>query len=360
MVKIILSLFAALLTMFAVDAQAKTITDIFGRKVDVPDRVERIVALGSTMSFVTYLKAQNLAVGVEDYDKKEKFTKPYIYVNREAVKDLPVVAKGGPARSVNIEAVIGVRPDVVFLNSLDQNEAEQLQTKLRIPVVALSYGLPEFELNTFYASLRVTGDVLGKQNRAAELIKYTDGLLKELAQTKSAGKRAYIGGISFKGFHGIDSTSADFIPFKMAKIVNAADVTGKQGQIFVNKEFIIGMNPPLIFIDGNGLAMVKKNFDEDKQFYSRLNAFNTGEVYLVLPDTSYFVNPEVMFANAFVMAKAAYPSQFAKMIPEKKADEIFTFFNGKPLYKLLEADAGGYKRVKISDGEMVFDNIKAK
>ena len=340
----------------AVSAFAGTVTDALGRKVEVPDKVERIVALGSSMSFVTYLRAQKLVAGVEDFDKKPKFTKPYIYANREMFKSLPVVAKGGPGRSVNIEAVIGVRPDVVFLNSLDQSEAEQLQAKLRIPVVALTYGLPSFELDKFYASVRVAGEVLSRQKRAEEVVRYTDSLIKQLK--KGAGKNAYIGGVSFKGFHGIDSTSADFIPFNLTGIANVADGTGKKGQIFVNKEFIIAKDPKLIFIDGNGLAIVKKDFADNRQFYSMLSAFKSGEVYTVLPDTSYFVNPEIMLANAFVMAKAAYPAEYKKLDVVKKADEIIAFYNGKPLYKALAADSTEYGRLKLAGLELVFEHAK--
>ncbi|MCD8490428.1 MAG: hypothetical protein LRY51_00165 [Geovibrio sp.] len=52
-----------------------------------------MISIGSSMAFVTYLRAQNLAVGVEDVEKAADYTKPYIQANFETVKDLPVIAK---------------------------------------------------------------------------------------------------------------------------------------------------------------------------------------------------------------------------------------------------------------------------
>ncbi|MGE4318700.1 MAG: ABC transporter substrate-binding protein [Deferribacterales bacterium] len=348
------------LLLTAVCAQAAVVTDALGRKVEVPDKINRIVALGSSMAFVSYLNCQNMVVGVEDFDKREKFVKPYIYLNRELVKDLPVVAKGGPGRMVMPEQVIRVKPDVVFLNSLDKAEAEMLQRKLNIPVVGLSYGLPAFDIITFYDSIRVTAKVLKKEKRAEELVGYIDRLLKDLDSAPEKQVKAYIGGISFKGFHGLDSTSADFIPFKMADITNAADTTGKKGQIFVSKEFVLASNPEMIFIDGNSLPLVEEDIASNPAYYARLKAFSSGKVYLVVPDTSYFVNPELMFANAFLMAKAAYPQNYKNIDPVKKADEILTMFFGKPLYAELEKDSKGYKKIDIKDGRMVLKEIEKK
>ncbi|HAL86409.1 MAG TPA: ABC transporter substrate-binding protein, partial [Deferribacteraceae bacterium] len=47
-------------------AWAKTVTDVFGRAVEVPDKVERVIGIGSSLSFVTYLGAQEMIAGVED------------------------------------------------------------------------------------------------------------------------------------------------------------------------------------------------------------------------------------------------------------------------------------------------------
>lgn len=331
-------------------AQAKTVTDMQGRKVTVPDRVERLIALGSSMSFVTYMKAQNLAVGVEDIDKRANFPKPYIYANMEMVKNLPVVGRGGPAQSYNVEAIIGLKPDVVFINAEDGTVADMLYRKLKIPVVAVSYGRGSFDLKTYMQSITFTGEVLGRQKRAAELNAYIKKIISRLNIDVPQKTQAYVGGIAYKGFQGIDSTAGDFLPFNIAKISNLAHKAGKRSQMFVNKEFIVSISPPLVFLDAEGLTVMQKQFRDDPQLFGKLPAFKNGRVYLMLPNTAYYVNPEVMLANSFMAAKAAYPQKYADIDPAAEADRVFTAFVGVPLYKQFEKDTGGYRKVVLKDG----------
>jgi iron complex transport system substrate-binding protein len=338
----------ALIFLIAGFAQAKNIKDVLGRKVTVPDRVTRLIALGSSMTFVTHMRAQNLAVAVEDIDKRANFPKPYIYANMELVKNLPVVAKGGPAQSYNVEAIISHKPDVVFINTEDKTIPDMLQRKLRIPVVAVGYGGRSFDLKAYMDSITLTGEVLGRQKRAAEVNAYINNIVSRLSIEPSQRVSAYVGGIAYKGFQGIDSTSGNFLPFNIAKVDNLGKKAGKNSQIFVNKEFVLSLSPQVIFLDGEGLTILQKQFRDDPLLFEKLPAFKNGKVFLLLPNTAYYVNPEVMLANAFMVAKAAYPERYASLNPAAEADKIFEMLNGAALYGQFEKDTGGYRRVSLS------------
>ncbi len=351
---------AAVLLIFCAffSAQAKTVTDMQGRKVTVPDKVERLIALGSSMSFVTYMKAQNLAVGVEDINKRANFPKPYIYANMEMVKNLPVVGRGGPAQSYNVEAIVSLKPDVLFINSEDSTVADMLQRKLRIPVVAVSYGRGSFDLKTWMQSITLAGEVLGRQKRGAELNTYIKNIISRLNIDVPQKAQAYVGGIAYKGYQGIDSTAGDFLPFNIAKVSNLAMKAGKRSQMFVNKEFIVSLSPQLVFLDGEGLAIMQKQFRDDPQLFGKIPAFKNGKVYLLLPNTAYYVNPEVMLANAFMVAKAAYPEKYAAIDPVAEADKVFGTFVGAALYKQFEKDTGGYRKVVLKDGGLGLEPLE--
>lgn len=312
---------------------SKQVTDAFGRIVDVPLKVERLVALGSSMAFVTYLGAQNLAVGVEDIEKTS-LTKPYAMINKELVKDLPIVCKGGAVRIPDYERILSLKPDIVFILSVDSGEPDLVQRKLGIPVVAVSQGFPNFDEEVFLASIILTGEVLDRQSRAQELVQGVRALADEFHYRPDSADqaKAYVGGLSYKGHQGINSSTGKFFPFALAQIANVVDVTGRSGHCFVEKEFLLGANPSLIFVDGNGLPLIAENLKIDPGYYTRLQALRTGQAWLTLPHTSYFSNPELFYINAFFMAKVAYPEHYPDLDPVAKADEIFTLFNGTPLY----------------------------
>ncbi len=348
----------ALLVLFCpIEASAggKTISDAFGRKVEIPSEVRRVVALGSSMAFITYLEGQDLVVGVEDIDKTDA-AKPYVMLNRERFNNLPVVGKAGAVRIPNYEQIVSLKPDVVFILSVDGSEPDLLQRKLRIPVVAVSQGFPAFDQDVFINSIRLTGEVLNRQERAETLVRGIAALNGQLNYSPAPGEQAiaYVGGLSYKGNQGINSTAGNFFPLRLARIANLADSTGREGHQFVSKEFLIASNPPLIFIDGNGLPLIREGIRDDHEYFERLKALKNGNAWLLLPHTSYFNNPEILYINAFFMAKAAYPEHYAKMDPEAWADKIFILFNGSPMYKQFTEKTGAFGRMVLSEGNLEY------
>lgn len=53
------------------DDGSRIVVDAMGRRVEVPPahQVRRVIALGSSMAFVTFMGAQDRVVGVEDLEK---------------------------------------------------------------------------------------------------------------------------------------------------------------------------------------------------------------------------------------------------------------------------------------------------
>lgn len=354
MAKHLIALGALLLALIAAQLEAKTITDASGRSLEVPERVNRLIALGSSMAFVSYLNARDIVVGVEAIDKRDDIVKPYIVVNRDEFKELPVVGTGGSMRIHNHEEIIKLKPEVVFLMTTTPGEADALQKKIRIPVVVLSSGSPAFDQKTFLHSIRLAGDILDRRDRAQELTGYLLSLPEQLPFRAEKGSvaGAYVGGLSSRGNRDLTSTTTDSWPMRLAGIRNFMDGLGHRGQIFINKEHLLTMNPPLIFIDGNGLPLIRESVRKDPGFHARLKAFKNKDVWLVLPHTSYLSNPEILYINAFLMAKAAYPEHYGHIDPRTKADEVFNMFFGRPLYQYYYEKFGGFGRLELKGSEV--------
>jgi len=68
-----------------------------------------------------------------------------------------------------------------------------------------------------------------------------------------------------------------------------------------------------------------------------LSAAKEGRVYGVLPYNFYSTNYETVLADAYFIGKTLYPDRFADVDPVKKADEIYTFFLGKPVFSDLNS-----------------------
>jgi len=331
------------------------VTDLLGRKVEIENKKnKRLVAIGpGALRLVLYVNGTNNIVGVENAEKAwEEGSRTYIMAYPE-LKKLPVIGQGGADSSPDPEKLISVKPDVIFAASfLDKAQADSLQQKTRIPVVVLDYGTKLLFDENVYKSLRLIGKIVGKQQRAEDLINYMQrckAFLNERTKNIPASKKpkVYVGGISFKGGHGFESTWGKYFPFLAINALNVADSANKEGWFMVEKEKILEWDPDIIFIDEANLELVKQDYKKNPEFYKSLSAFKNGRVYGQLPYNFYWTNIDTVLADTFWIAKVVFPDRFRDVDPVKRADEIYKFFLGKPLYSKMAKKFGGFVKIKL-------------
>lgn len=345
----------SLILLLAANLWSLTITDLTGRRVTVPDKSKRIVCTGpGALRLIVYLRAQDRVIGIEKIERDYPKGRPYIIANLRLIK-LPIFAKGGPPgqNPLNKEKLVLLNPDLIFATYINRGAADRLQNKLKIPVVALSYGeLATFDDAALFKSLKIAGKILSRVKRAENIINYIKGLENDLnirTQNIPENKRptAYIGGIGYKGAHGIDSTMARFPTFLAIKAKNPVDKIKFRGWISIDREKLLQWNPDFIFLDEGGLKIMLNDVRRNPSFYRSLKAVREGKVYGLLPFNYYTTNIEIALANAYFAGKVLYPERFTDISPEKKADEILSFFVGRPVYKDMKKDYGGYIKINL-------------
>jgi iron complex transport system substrate-binding protein len=246
-----------------------------------------------------------------------------------------------------------VKPDVIFLTYVTKEKADDIQQKTGIPVVVLSYGkLGTFSNEDLFKSLKIAGKILNKEDRAEEVIEFIKDCQNDLNnRTKDIPDdkkpTVYVGGVAFKGMHGIDSTQCKYPPFMAVNAKNVADELGKVGYIKIDREKLLEWNPDIIFIDEFSLKLIKEDYSKNPEFYNSLKAFKTGNVYGLLPYNFYMTNVGTALADAYYIGKVLYPERFNDINPEEKADEIYTFLVGKPVYEQMKKQFGGFKKLEF-------------
>ncbi|MCF8067101.1 MAG: iron ABC transporter substrate-binding protein [Desulfobacterales bacterium] len=342
-----------LLLMFSASTEAraeKQITDAAGKIIVIPEKVDHIICSGSgCLRLVTYLGAQDLVVGVDDIENlNNKFdARPYSLANPQ-FKDLPVF---GGFRGQDVpEKIISLPtlPQVIFKTYASSGyDPTKLSKKTGIPVITLEYGDLAHNRKDFYTALTILGRALDRETRAGELIAFFDGQIKELENlTKNVPnawkKTCFVGGIAFKGPHGFQSTEPQYPPFQFINaenIAKPADNAKKLRQCNFSKEKILTMNPEVLFLDLSTLQMGEDQGGlyelRNDLVYRELTAVQNGNVFGVLPYNWYSQNSGSILADAWFIGKILYPKQFMDIVPEKKADEIYTFLLSKPMFKQM-------------------------
>jgi len=349
----------------AVESGELTLTDGFGREVTIPKNVEAVVCSGGgCLRYLVYLQAQDDVVGVDSLEKEKSEVegRPYVLANPQ-LKDYPLI--GEFRGNDDPEKIISISPQVILKTGTSGQstasngaDADALQNKTGIPVVMFPYGSlkNEEQKAEIYSSLRIMGQVVGKQERAEEVINYINATMQDLENRtadipESERKTAYIGGVSMAGAHGIISTEPVYPPFLW---VNANNVAAGMGadHADIAKEALVDWDPEYIFVDvgtlllGNEGAIGELKNDTS---LAGLSAVKNKKVYGVIPYNYYSTNYESVLANAYFVGKVLYPDRFKDIDPEAKADEIYTFFVGKPVFSDLNKQHAnlGFKQIPL-------------
>jgi len=324
------------------------ITDMLGRVIEVPRDINKIVGIeAGALRLLVYLECTDLVVGIEDVELESG--KPYNFAHPELF-ELPLI---GPIHGGDAELIMKQNPDIIFWTYTTTGDADELQEKTGIPVVAINYGDLDDSRDTFFEALRLIGSILDKNNRAEELIKYINQIITDLDDrtaniSEDQKLKTYVGGIGHRGAHGILSTEATYAPFLFVNTINVANELG-MNHAFIDQEKLIEWNPDIIFIDEGGYLL---SIEDVKGIsYKSVTAIENNNLYGVIPYNSYTINIGTVLANAYYIGTVLFPDEFSDINVEEKADEIYQNFVGKGVYKDMETMFGGFKKITLGEND---------
>ncbi len=327
-------------------AQIK-ITDLSGRHISVPKKPARIVCIApGCLRLIVYMQEQDKLVGIEKIEKQQAHGRPYWLAHPE-LKKLPVIGPGGIS-SINqkpqLEPILQVNPEIIFITYLDAEKADEVTKLTGIPVVVLSYGpFGSFD-TTLYKSISLLGKIFSNEKRAEDVVNFIENQKKEIAcravMDKGKTYTAYVGGLGFKGESGLESSSSSFVPFIWAKVDNAVKTRVPEEHITVDKETLLKLNPDYIFVAGGASSLFLEDLNRKNTFYKELKAFKNDSVYILYPFNWYMTNVGTAIIDSYAVGKRLYPEKFKDINLIYKADSIYEFLVGKPIYSKMEQDYG--------------------
>lgn len=309
---------------FACQAE-REFTDQLGRKVIIDDTVERVAVLQhQTLNLLVQLDATDKIVGVMG-NWREQLGKNY---ERLAPKltELPNI---GDLKTVNLESLVQLKPQVVFVTNYAPQEMIDQITNVGIPVVAISLQKdnnsseknnlnPELEDEEqaynegLKEGIALIGDIVNKSDNANSLIKETFDSralvaqrLKDIPDDKRI--RAYMANPELTTYGSGKYTG---LMMKHAGAMNVAAATIK-GYKQVSLEQVISWDPEVIFIQDRYPSVVDEINNDPR--WQVIDAVKNKRVYL-MPEYAKawgYPMPEAMAIGELWMAKKLYPQKFA-------------------------------------------------
>ena len=343
-----LALMCLALALPAVAEEMRVLTDAAGREVEIPAQVERVVCTGvGALRYTCYVGAQELVVGVEQYETEPSLERLYSYVNRDRFAGLPAIGANGEP---DAEAILAADPQVIVMSAYVDG-ADDLQARTGVPVVVVPGSDTTLDDGAF-ETIRLLGELYGVEDRAAELTDYLREVEADLAARTAdipaeEKPSVYVCGVSFQGAHGFEGTEAHYGPLELIGADNLANQTGQASAFDIDPEQVLAWDPDVILIDYNGLPLIAEDYAADPDFYNALTAVREGRVYAQISFRSYASNLETALADAYYAGTVIYPERFADIDIAQKADEIFTMLLGEAVYADLVENGYAFQAVKL-------------
>ncbi|QZN94529.1 ABC transporter substrate-binding protein [Symbiopectobacterium purcellii] len=328
-----------LLMAFSSAWAARQVTDQLGRNVTIPDHVNRVVVLQhQTLNLLVQLDAQQSVVGVLSSWKKQ-LGDSYLRL-APALANLPMP---GDLTQVNIESLLKLEPQVVFVANYAPPEMISQIERAGIPVVAISLRQDKpgeadkinptmSDENTAYneglkTGIRLIGDVVERQKQAEALISYTfserEKVSAHIAAIPEAKRiRVYMANPDLTTY-GSGKYTGLMMSHAGAMNVAAASIKGfKQ----VSIENVLAWNPQVIFVQDRYPDVVQQIVNDPA--WQAIDAVKQHRVYL-MPEYAKawgYPMPEALAIGELWMAKKLYPERFADVDMQKAANDYYQRF----------------------------------
>jgi len=308
------------LLVAATPGEAHTVTDSAGRKIDVPDRIERVFAAGPPASILLYILAPDRMTGWPNPPTAEE--RPFI---AERYRDLPALGRlTGRGGTANLEVVLKAKPDLILdfgsVRDTYVSLADNVQEQTKVP-----YILVDGRLEATPAALRLLGNVLDHGQRAEQLASYVEATFAEIDAALAAipvdrRPRVYLA----RGPDGLETGVVGSINTEIIERAggrNVAEAAGQRGLVRASMEQVIVADPAIIITwDRNFFERVAKD-----PLWAGIRAVREGRVYLA-PTAPFGWIDRPPSVNRVIglkwLAGLFYPDRF----PENLRETTRTFY----------------------------------
>jgi len=312
--------------------QAKTITDMLERTVEIPSKPQRVYAPAPYGSYALYAMDPSLLVGWI-FSIKEEYL-PYLHKRLET---LPTIGRVfGAGQSANLEVLLSHHPDLILMwshqNEFTQKEEERLKL-LNTPVI---YAKEESILE-YPSVFRFLGKALDRQERGDALATYAENVFEKIKTTVAANDPSKRPKVYYaEGLDGLATECDDSIHVELLKIAGDVNVhrchtSSHKGLEKLSMETLLQYDPDVIFVQE------KMFFDEiyQRPLWNNLKAVKKRQVYLVprIPFNWFDRPPSFMrlLGIQWVMVHL-YPDRYEMDIAEE-TQTFYKLFLGVALSK---------------------------
>lgn len=314
---------------------ARSVTDMVGRTVEVPETIHRIYGTTPPATSLTYaVSPERVAcLNMPMQESGKKYLDP-------AVLELPVAGGWfGQGHTPNMENLLTVNPDLILVWQpgivMKNTDIINALKPLNVPVVFVALDRVE----DYPKAFRFMGELLGEQDRTEVLAQYVEKVLADMNEVRTAlSQESKVTVYYAENSDGLStecrqSVHAQLIPLCGGVNVHQGVVRSRQGLDKVFMEQVLLYNPQVIV--AHSLAFYQAVFTDTR--WASIQAVRDKRVYLIpTAPMNWFDRPPsfMRLIGARWMTHTLYPALYP-MDMEQGMREFYELFLG---YTLTQAD----------------------
>jgi len=313
------------LLLISFTLHAKTMKDMDGHSVTLPDQTDRIFGSSPPMNYLIYALNPDKMIGLNFKAKNSNNSADEQFLS-EKFLSLPVIGSfHGGGQNINLETLMAYKPQLVLVwqdDMLVQTIAHEIE-KTHIPTFMIPFREVEDMPKAFY----LAGDAIGESKRGKELGLYSQKIINEVRTSVSKVKPIHYyyaegtDGLSTecdKSFH------VEALNFAGGENVHKCQQSGILGLDKISFETLLTYNPDVIIVQNKSVYFDLKN----DPMWKNLRAVKSGRIYLVPIQPFNWIDRPASFMRVIGiqwLAHLFHPKEY-KVDLTKRTKEFYDLF----------------------------------
>ena len=315
------------------EISARSIIDMAGRRVSIPNRITRVLPYDNKTNVILFSVASDLMIA-----KARSMESPHLrLISKEFLGKREIDTK-------NAEEVIKAKPEILIVAAFvedrdDISKYESFAAKVHIPLIVIDLEL--MNLNKTYTFL---GQLLGKTVEARRCSDYIQSVYSDMNRLVKS-RRVYGKAYMANGATGLRTSPQSSLHnqlFEVMNVPNAAHVTlDAKGFANVSMEQVLAWNPDYIFCVGKGEGSPYRNILKSATWHN-VSAVKKHYVFFIPtePYSWFDIPPSVNRILGIVWFSHIFYGQSAETTKQRVKDFYRIFYR----YNLTEKEyVGLYK-----------------
>ncbi len=321
---VFLIVLAVTASVYADSNQTRTITDMAGRTLDIPDPLTKVLGTSPPTTMLVYMIAPDVLLG---WNGNVTGFLP------EKYRNLPSVGGWQGGKEGNYETFLAMNPDIILEGYNQQGDmkatiADRQEKFGTTPVVGMEDSVDAL---AYSEPIRYMGDLLGEPEQAEKMISFYESALETVQNTVAEipdDQKVTV--YQAAGGDGLTtevrgSPHSQLIDIAGGKNVVDQPLLDAFGEIQVSMEQVISWDPEVIIVER---PEVYKTIMSDP-FWAKISAVKNNRVYLT-PKTPFSWYDHPPGINRIIgipwTAKMLYPEEFKDMDLNQLIRDFHTIF----------------------------------